>query len=65
MGPKQRYDERKRLRTERLLRDEQRAKSARDRDDDVDERMTRLLTAFERIADVMELWADQQEGVRP
>ncbi|NYD84400.1 hypothetical protein [Brucella intermedia] len=61
MTPKQKYDERKRLRTERLLRDEQRAKDARDRDDDVEERMTRLLVAFERIADVMELWADLQE----
>ncbi|KAB2679772.1 MULTISPECIES: hypothetical protein [Brucella] len=66
MTPKQKYDERKRLRTERLLRDEQRAKDARDRDDDVEERMTRLLVAFERIADVMELWADLQEhGTRP
>jgi len=53
MTPKQKYDERKRLRTERLLREEQRAKDARDRDDDMEERMTRLLVAFERIADVM------------
>jgi hypothetical protein len=65
MTPKQKYDERKRLRTERRLREEQRAKDARDRDDDMEERMTRLLVAFERIADVMELWADQQESVRP
>ena len=66
MTPKQKYDERKRLRNERLLRDEQRAKDARDRDDDVEERMTRLLVAFERIADVMELWADlQEQGARP
>ncbi|MBO1040457.1 hypothetical protein [Brucella pituitosa] len=61
MTPKQKYDERKRLRTERLLREEQRAKDARDRDDDTEERMTRLLVAFERIADVMELWADSQD----
>ncbi|MBK0024223.1 hypothetical protein LQT97_14950 [Brucella pseudogrignonensis] len=61
MTPKQKYDERKRLRTERLLREEQRAKDARDRDDDMEERMTRLLVAFERIADVMELWADSQD----
>lgn len=60
MTPKQKYDERKRLRAERLLRDEQRAKDARDRDDDMEERMVRLLAAFERIADVAELWADQQ-----
>lgn len=61
MTPKQKYDERKRLRTERLLREEQRAKDARDRDDDMEERMTQLLVAFERIADVMELWADSQD----
>lgn len=61
MTPKQRYDERRRLRAERLLRDEARAKDARDRDDDMMERMERLMLAFERIADVMELWADQQE----
>lgn len=60
MTPKQKYDERKRLRTERLLRDEQRAKDARDREDDAQERLERLMTSFERIADVLELWADQQ-----
>ncbi|MGB6087752.1 hypothetical protein [Parvibaculum sp.] len=61
MTPKQKYDERKRLRADRLLREEQRAKDARDRDDDMEEKFTRLLSSFERIADVMELWADQQE----
>jgi hypothetical protein len=60
MTPKQKYDERKRLRNERLLRMEQRAASERDRDDDQQEQFTRLLSAFERVADVMELWADQQ-----
>ena len=60
MTPKQKYDERKRLRTERLLREEQRAADARQREDDMDEKFTRLLASFERIADVMELWADQQ-----
>lgn len=64
MTPKQRYDERKRLRNERLLRMEQRAASDRDRDDDQQEQFTRILSAFERIADVMELWADQQ-GEKP
>ena len=62
MTPKEKYDERKRLRAERLLRDEQRAKTARQNDDDLEERMIKLLTAIERIADVMELWADQQEA---
>lgn len=60
MTPKQKYDERKRLRSERLLREEQRAKEGRDREDDMEEKFTRLLSAFERIADVMELWADKQ-----
>jgi len=61
MTPKQRYDERKRLRNERLLRMEQRAASERNRDDDMAEQFTRMLAAIERVADVMELWADQQE----
>lgn len=62
MTPKQKYDERKRLRAERLLREEQRAHDFHSRNEDMEERMTQLLSAFERIADVMELWADQQVG---
>lgn len=62
MTPKQKYNERKRLRQERLLRQEKRAKDARDREDEMEERTLRLLTAIERIADAMELWADQQEA---
>ena len=61
MTPKEKYDERKRLRTERLLREEQRAKDSRDREDDAEERINRLMISFERIADVLELWADKQE----
>lgn len=64
MTPKQKYDERKRLRAERLLREEQRAKDERDRDDDTEARLIRIMQAFERIADVMELWADQQEATK-
>jgi hypothetical protein len=60
MTPKQKYDERKRLRNERLLRMEQRAASERNHDDDMQEQFTRILAAFERVADVMELWADRQ-----
>lgn len=60
MTPKQRYEERKRLRAERLLRMEQRAADEHLRDQDQTEQFQRLLTAFERIADVMELWADKQ-----
>ena len=53
MTPKQKYDERKRLRAERLLRQEQKAQGARQREDDVEEQMLRMMTAFERIADLM------------
>jgi hypothetical protein len=60
MTPKEKYDERRRLRAERLLRQEQRAKNIRDHEDDMEERMEKLLSSFERIADVMELWADLQ-----
>ena len=60
MTPKQRYDERKRLRAERLLREEQLAKDARDRDADVEAAMYRIIAAFERLTDVAELWADMQ-----
>lgn len=60
MTPKQKYDERKRLRAERLLREEQRASDARQREDDVEEQMKRLMVSFERVADVLELWADMQ-----
>lgn len=61
MTPKEKYDERKRLRSERLLREERRAADHRSREDDMEERMTRLMNSFERIADVLELWADKQE----
>ena len=63
MTPKQKYDERRRLRADRLLRQEQVARDYRDREEDMEEQMTRIMTSFERIADVMELWADlQAEG---
>jgi hypothetical protein len=60
MTPKQKYDERKRLRAERLLRFEQRAADERVREDDMDELFLKLVVSFERIADVMELWADKK-----
>lgn len=60
MTPKQKYDERKRLRIENELRAEQRLQATFDRDEEMEIRFTRLLAAFERIADVLELWADQQ-----
>jgi hypothetical protein len=62
MTPKQKYEERRRLRAERMLRDEQRAADWRQKQDDTEARLVRLVGAFERIADVLELWADQQEA---
>jgi hypothetical protein len=62
MKPKQKYDERKRLRAERLLRQEQMAKAGRDKQDNVESAILRSFEALERIADVLELWADQQEA---
>ena len=60
MTPKQKYDERRRLRAERLLRQEQTARDHNQREEDMEERMTRIMTSFERIADVLELWAELQ-----
>jgi hypothetical protein len=65
MTPKQKYDERKRLRLERQLAAEQRMKEGRDQNAEAEERLFRLMTAFERIADVMELWADKQQEPTP
>jgi hypothetical protein len=60
MTPKQKYDERKRLRSERLLRHEQNAADNWQESKDMEARMETLMISFERIADVLELWADQQ-----
>lgn len=60
MTPKQKYDERRRLRAERLLRDEQRYHDHQQKNEDMEARMISLMSSVERIADVMELWADQQ-----
>jgi hypothetical protein len=60
MTPKQKYDERKRLRIENELRREQRQADKFDRDDDVERQLTALINSFERIASVLELWADLQ-----
>ena len=60
MTPKQKYDERKRLRTERLLREEQARLGNYEREQAMDRRMLRFLIAAERIADAIKLWADTQ-----
>lgn len=60
MTPKQKYDERRKLRADRLLRQEQKAKEGRDSDDDAKDQLQRLMNSFERIADFLELWADNQ-----
>lgn len=60
MTAKQDYDERKRLRNVRLLREEQRQFTAQEKQDDMEAQMVALMGSFERIASVMELWADMQ-----
>jgi hypothetical protein len=62
MTPKQKYDERKRLRAERLLREEKRKADYVQREEDMEARIISLASSFERIADVLELWADMQES---
>lgn len=61
MSPKQRYDERKRLRIENDLRAEQRRKGQMDKQDEMEALVISIGSSLNRIADVMELWADQQK----
>lgn len=60
MTPKQKYDERKRLRIERDLRHLQRDDNVMQRQDDMEAKIDGLISSFARIADVLELWADMQ-----
>ncbi|RWB08736.1 MAG: hypothetical protein EOQ39_19015 [Mesorhizobium sp.] len=60
MTPKQKYDERKRLRLENDLRAEQRRKDSFDREDKMDEEIKLFFSDIKRIADAAELWADKQ-----
>ena len=60
MTPKQKYMERRRLKAERLLREEEARNDYHQHNTLMEERMIRLMDSFERIADVMELWADKQ-----
>lgn len=61
MSPKQKYDERKRLRIENDLRAEQRRKDKMDKQDEMEILIVSIGSSLQRIADVMELWADQQK----
>lgn len=68
MTPKQKYDERKRLKAERLLRQEQQlkeeallAEQEEQRRDDSEQMIRSMAMSIERLADVAELWADQQK----
>lgn len=68
MTPKEKYDERKRLKADRLLRQEQQfAENALTSDaeiihqDDAEKMMTNIAMSIERLADVAELWAEQQK----
>lgn len=60
MTPKQKYDERKRLRIENDLRAEQRRKKQMDKQDEIETLVMSIGSSLQRIADVMEFWADQQ-----
>ena len=60
--------ERRRLRAERLLKREQdyvateeKHRNANKEDEEMHDQMKRAFTALDRIADVMELWADKQD----
>ena len=61
MTPKQRYDEKRRLRIETDLRMEQRRKDRVDREEATEAIMRSFASSFERLADVAELWADLQK----
>ena len=61
MTPKQKYDERKRLRAERLSREEHDPDYRFRSSDKAELVMERMVNSFERIADAVELWADMQE----
>jgi len=58
---KQKYDERKRLRIENGLRREQKRKEKLDKDEEMENLVISIGTSLQRIADVMELWADLQK----
>jgi hypothetical protein len=60
MNGQQRYQERRRLRAERLLREEQEAHSKGRAAEAAENTVTRLMDSMERIASAMELWADLQ-----
>lgn len=64
MTPKQKYDERKRLRIENDLRAEQRRKEQMDKQDEMEILVLSIGSSLQRIADVMEFWADQQREPR-
>jgi hypothetical protein len=66
MTPKQKYDERKRLRLENSLRAEQKRKDEFDRQDEMDAELKQFFADMRRIADAAELWADmQKDAVTP
>jgi hypothetical protein len=64
MTPRERYIETKRLKAERNLHQEQKWAAARcgeERDNLMEVKLNNLMDSMERIADVLELWADKQE----
>lgn len=62
MTPKQKYDERKRLRLENDLRREQRRKDKLDKEEEMENLLFTIGSSLQRIADAMELWVESQYG---
>ena len=61
MSGKEIYERKKRLRAERLLRQEEDLVEQRDRDDEVDFLVSSLAASFERIADALEALSQKQK----
>lgn len=65
MTPKQKYDERKRLRLENDLRREQAESRRMDSEEDTKALFFGIARSLQRLADVAELWADMQAEKDP
>jgi hypothetical protein len=67
MNGKQRYVEKQRLKAERNLHHEQKWAKARcgeERENLMEDKLNNLMNSMERIADVLELWADMQGEIK-
>jgi len=64
LTPKQKYDLKKRMRIENDLRREQLRKDKMNKDEEMEKLIMSIGSSLQRIADVMELWADGHLGHR-